>query len=77
MSPKEIPPRLDTPGRIAMKLGVPTHRVQYVITTRQIQPAAYAGRLRLFDRDAVARIRYELTAIEARRSDNEEGVRGG
>lgn len=68
-------PRLDTPGRIAAKLGVPTHRVQYVITTRGITPSAYAGRLRLFNRDAIARIRHELTAIEARRGYEGKGVR--
>lgn len=71
MTASSNPPRLDTPGRIAEKLGVPLHRVTYIIATRCIAPAAYAGRLRLFNRQAVARIRYELNAIEARR----EGVR--
>ena len=61
-------PRLDTTGHIADKLGVPVHRVQYVVATRGITPAAYAGRLRLFDREALARIRYELNAIDARQS---------
>ena len=63
------PPKLDTTGRIAAKLGVPVHRVQYIIDTRSIAPAAYAGRLRLFDREAVARVRYELNVIAARQAN--------
>jgi len=69
MTVSREPPKLDTPGRIAAKLGVPVHRVQYVIARRRIEPAAYAGRLRLFNREAVARIRHELNAIDARRSE--------
>lgn len=63
-------PRLNTTGAIADRLGVAVHRIHYIIETRGIEPAAYAGRLRLFDREAVARIRHELNAIDARR----EGV---
>ena len=76
MSANASPPCLDTPGRIASKLGVSTYRVQYVIATRSILPAAYAGRLRLFDREAVALIRHELNAIDARRADREEVTNG-
>jgi len=44
-------------------------RVLYVLCTRRhILPAARAGTLRLYDRQAVAQIRHELTAIDARRS---------
>lgn len=64
------PPALDTVGRIARRLGVPVHRVQYVVDRKAIPPSAYAGRLRLYSREAVSRIRYELTAIDAKR----EGV---
>ncbi len=67
-------PTLDTPGKIAAKLGVPLWRVQYVLATRDISPVAYAGRLRLFDRAAVARIRHEINAIEARRLTDGKGV---
>lgn len=63
------PPRLDTPGQIGRKLGVPTHRIQYVIARRGIRPSAYAGRLRLFDREAVARIRHAINAIDAKRGE--------
>lgn len=64
---KSIPPRLLTIGKIADILGTPAHRVRYIITSRNIPPAAYAGGYRLFDREAVARIRHELNAIQARR----------
>lgn len=63
------PPQLDTPGRIARRLGVATHRIQYVIASRCIRPSAYAGRLRLFDREAVARIRHAINAIDAKRAE--------
>lgn len=66
-------PTLDTTGRIAAKLGVPLHRVTYIIRTRKIRPVAYAGRLGLYDREAVAVIRHALNAIDARRSEG--GVR--
>lgn len=74
MTTLSFPPHLDTPGRIAQKLGVPTHRIQYIVATRKIKPAAYAGRLRLFDRNALARIRHELNAIAARRADLSGGA---
>jgi len=69
------PPRLNTLGRIALRLGVPLHRVQYIIASRDIRPAAYAGQLRLFDSKAMARIRHEINAIDARRSS--KGIGGG
>ncbi len=62
-------PLLLTPGRIAGQLGVSLPRVLYVLATRRhILPSARAGTIRLYDRDAVAKIRHELNAIDARRS---------
>lgn len=62
-------PSLFTSGRIAVELAVPLSRVLYVIATRpHIQPSARAGCLRLFDSHAVAQVRHELNAIDARRS---------
>ena len=59
---------------IAASLGEPLHRVLYVLRTRShIEPAARAGRLRLYDREAVAMLRHELNAIDARRA----GWKGG
>jgi hypothetical protein len=61
-------PRLITPGVIASELSVPLHRVLHVLATRQhIRPCARAGTLRLYDRRAVAMVRHELNAIDARR----------
>jgi hypothetical protein len=61
-------PTLITPGVIASELGVPLHRVLHVLRTRaHIKPSARAGTLRLFDRHAVAMVRHELNAIDARR----------
>lgn len=62
-------PRLRTPGVIAQELGESLQRVQYVLRTRpHIKPAALAGRLRLYDRHAVAMVRHELNAMDARRA---------
>ena len=60
-------PVFDTPGRIAEKLGVPLHRVNYILNSRPyIVPTARVGRLRVFDADAVACIRHELSEIDWR-----------
>ena len=60
--------RLRTPGVLATDLGVPLHRVEYVLQSRpHIKPSARAGCLRLYDREAVALIRHELNTIDARR----------
>jgi hypothetical protein len=61
-------PRLITAGVIASELAVPLHRVLHVLGTRpHIQPSGRAGTLRLYDRRAVAMVRYELNLIDARR----------
>ena len=60
--------KLRTPGVLAADLGVPLHRVLYVLRTRvHITPSARAGQLRLYDREAMSLIRHELNAIDARR----------
>ena len=61
-------PKLITPGIIAAEVNAPLHRVLNILATRpHIQPAARAGTLRLYDRAAVAMVRHELSAIDARR----------
>ncbi len=61
-------PRFRTPGVIAAELERPLHSVLYVLRTRpHIRPAARAGRLRLYDREALDLVRVELAAIAARR----------
>lgn len=63
-------PKLITPGVIARELGVPIHRVLNVLRTRpHIRPSAKAGTLRLYHRGAIAMVRHELNAIEARRAE--------
>lgn len=63
-------PQLNTVGKIAAELRVPLHRVQYILRTRShIRPTAKAGPLRLFDRQALAMIRHEINAQDARRDD--------
>jgi hypothetical protein len=62
------PPKLITVGVIAAELSEPLHRVLRVLATRKhIQPSARAGTMRLYDRRAVAMVRLELNAIDARR----------
>ena len=73
---KHREPNLLTPGRIAERLGEPIHRVLHVLATRQhIRPLARAGTLRLYDNEAVAAVRHELNAIDARRASR--GCRRG
>ena len=63
-------PKLRTAGVLASDLDEPLHRVLYVLRTRpHIRPAARAGQLRLYDREAVALIRHELDAMDAQRHD--------
>jgi hypothetical protein len=65
-------PHLITSGVIADELNVPLHRVLHVLASRQhIKPSARAGTLRLYDRRAVAMVRHELNAIDARRCRKE------
>lgn len=69
MLPTTEAPRLRTPGVLAELLGVPLYRVDYLLRTRaHIRPAARAGRLRLYDSDALAMLRHELNSMDARRA---------
>lgn len=62
-------PKLLTASRIASELGQPVHRVNRVLETRHhIQPAAFAGRTRLYSALVIAQVRHELNAIDARRA---------
>jgi hypothetical protein len=68
VSATSTPPQLITAGVIAAELSAPLHRVLRVLATRpHIRPSARAGTLRLYDREAVAMVRHELNAIDARR----------
>ncbi|MCC7083663.1 MAG: hypothetical protein IT427_01500 [Pirellulales bacterium] len=55
---------MPTIGEIARRLGAPTHRVEYVIRARRIEPCGRAGNARVFDEASVAVIDAELKRIE-------------
>ncbi len=60
-------PKLATVGEVAKLLNVPLHRVEYVLRTRpHIRPRATAGAARCYDDAAIAAMRHELNAIDAR-----------
>ena len=60
---------LPTVGEIARRLGVPLHRVEYVILSRNLRPSGRAGNARVFTEADVAHI-----ASELRRIDEQKGV---
>ena len=49
-----------TLGQIARKLGVPDHRIKYVVDRHRIEPRRRVGILRVWDEDAVSRIEAAL-----------------
>jgi hypothetical protein len=68
-------PLLTTAGVMARELNEPLHRVLHVLRTRpHIRASARAGTLRLYDSRAVAQVRHELNAIDARRCRQAEEV---
>ncbi len=72
---KSPTPRLRTDGVIASELDSPLHRVLHILLTRpHIRPTARAGVLRLYDSQAVAHVRSELNAIDARVNQQESEV---
>jgi DNA-binding transcriptional MerR regulator len=58
------PPDVPTVGSIAHQLGVPIHRIRYVIESRGIEPSGWAGNARVFTDADVERIRAELARID-------------
>ena len=69
----ESTPKLRTAGIIADELREPLHRVLRILNTRpHIRASARAGTLRLYDAAAVAMVRDELDAIDARRCSRAE-----
>lgn len=63
----DSPPAVRTTGKMAADLGVPKHRVEYVIRSRGIRESARAGQFRLYGRDAFRAVADALDAIDARR----------
>ena len=65
-----VPPLL-TVGVIADRLGVPVHRVVYVVESRHISPAGRAGNANVFSEADAAHIESELRRIERDRQGGE------
>ena len=54
---------MPTVGEIARRLGVPVHRVQYVVRSRGISPACRAGNAHVFSEADAAFIGHEIARI--------------
>ena len=57
-----------TTGQIAKRHGVPRYQIEYIIESRGIEPVRRIGIVRLFSRDAQARIKDALDVINARKA---------
>ena len=69
-SPGEVPMPdsrvMATVGEIAHRLGQPVHRIEYLIRSRRIKPAARAGNARIFSESDVERIAREVAGLRRR-----------
>ena len=61
-------PSVPTVGEIARRIGVPVHRVEYVIRSRDLHPCGLAGHARVFTEADVAHIASEMRRIERDRN---------
>lgn len=68
MSHVHLPPGLFSVGDICRRLNEPLHRVKNILETRPVHPVARLCNYRLFNAEALAKIRHELAAIDARRA---------
>lgn len=55
-----------TISEVAGRLGVPAHRIEYVVGSRSIAPTRRAGKYRLWDEQAVERIAAALRECDVR-----------
>lgn len=62
-------PSMPTVGEIALRLGEPVWRIEYLIRSRNIRPVSRAGNARVFTEADVSFI-----ASELRRINGERGV---
>ena len=65
--------QLLTVGMIAKELGCPVHRVNYILRSRDIRPAARAGNLGVYQRSDVDRIASEIRRIDRERQGGRHG----
>ncbi len=63
---------LPTVGEVARRTGYPLHKVEYVIRSRNIEPAGRAGTARVFSDAAVERIASELRRIDEAKEGGRE-----
>lgn len=69
--------QLITSGFIAKKLGVSLARVTHILATRpHIVPLATGGAMRFYRYEALAMVRHELNAVDAKRSARTIGKAG-
>ena len=61
----ESTPIVPTPGEISRRLGVPVHRIDYIIRTRNIRPAGRAGNAYFYEEAGVEKIASELLRIKS------------
>lgn len=61
----ETVPVVPTVGEISRRLGVPLHKVEYVIRARGIHASGRAGNARVFTEADLERIASELRRIRA------------
>jgi hypothetical protein len=66
-------PSMPTTGEIARRLGVPAHRIEYIVRTRGIQPCGWAGNARVFDEEGVAAIAAELERVGTAKAHGHQG----
>jgi len=67
-----------TVARIAEKLKVQRHRVEYVLDSRGIEPIGRAGIARIYSEDTVDRVASELTRMVSLRDvGNASDTQGG
>jgi hypothetical protein len=71
--PAPSPTSVPTVGEIARRLGVPLHKVEYVIRARGIAPPGWAGNARVFTDADVAQIGSELKRIAAEKEGTSNG----
>ena len=66
--------RMLTTGQIASELGVPVHRVLYVLRSRELKADAKAGHYRLYGEKVLEEVRRELSSIgELRVKEGRDG----
>lgn len=53
-----------TVGDISEELGLPPHKIRYVLKRCSFEPVQRAGIIKLYDRATADRIRHELARIE-------------